>query len=127
MYRDIVVGGLWYNSVEVALIFIIGGVHLFGGEVWAPVLWLAVAAAAIWTLLASTNDAEEEAHELVMYREVLWTDFVMGAVFLIVIAGMVLQYSVWFGTIFLLAAVQNLRYSALAWDWIETNDRDNST
>lgn len=120
----VLMNGIGYNIVEVTLIAIIGGVHLMGGEVWSWFLWLAFAAAAFWTLLASTNDAQDDAHELVMYREVFITDFLLGAFFLLMLSTMTMQYGLQFGAIFFVAAIQNLRYSAMAYDWLQ-NEEDN--
>jgi hypothetical protein len=117
--KDILTRGAMYNAIEVTLIALIGGTQLMGGEPWAPFLWLAFGAAALWTLMASTNDAEEEAHELVMYREVIYTDFLIGAFLLLTLSTMTMQYGLAYGAIFFVAAIQNLRYSALAYKWIE--------
>lgn len=114
-----------YNIIEVTLIAIIGTVHFMGGEVYSWFLWLAFAAAAIWTVLASTNDAAEEAKELVMFREVFITDFLIGAFLLLALSTMTMQYGIQFGAIFFLAAIQNLRYTAMAYKWIAQGDRSN--
>ena len=116
----IIIGrGLMYNAIEVTLIALIGGVQLVGGEPWGVLLWLSFGAAALWTLLASTNDAESKARELVLYREIYYTDFLIGAFLLLGLSGMTMQYGLTYGTIFFVAAIQNLRYSALAYKWIE--------
>ena len=120
----VLMNGIGYNIVEVTLIAIIGGVHLMGGEVWSWFLWLAFAAAALWTLLASTNDAQDDAHELVLYREVFITDFLLGAFFLLMLSTMTMQYGLQFGAIFFVAAIQNLRYSAMAYDWLQNEEDD---
>jgi len=126
--RDKIIGvlqqGVFYNIIEVVLVVIIGFTHMLGGEVWAPILWLAFGAAALWTVLASTNDAAEEAKELVLFREVFITDFLMGAFFLLALSTMTMQYGLGYGAIFFVAAIQNLRYSAMAYKWIETEDGD---
>lgn len=114
-----------YNIIEVTLIAIIGVVHFMGGEVYSWFLWLAFAAAAIWTVLASTNDAAEEAKELVLFREVFITDFLIGAFLLLALSTMTMQYGIQFGAIFFLAAIQNLRYTAMAYKWIAQEDRSN--
>lgn len=118
--------GLGYNIIEVTLIAIIGVVHWMGDEVYSWFLWLAFAAAALWTVLASTRDAQDEARELVLHREVFITDFLMGAFFLLALSTMTMQYGLQYGTIFFVAAIQNLRYSALAYDWLQIKE-DNDT
>lgn len=123
----VLMNGIGYNIVEVTLIAIIGGVHLMGGEVWSLLLWLAFGAAAIWTLLASTNDAQDEAHELVMFREIFITDFLLGALFLLILSTMTMQYGLQYGAIFFVAAIQNLRYSAMAYDWLQDKEDDDDS
>ena len=114
-----------YNIIEVTLIAIIGVVHLMGGEVYSWFLWLSFAAAAFWTVLASTNDAADDAKELVLFREIFITDFLIGAFLLLGLSTMTMQYGLQFGAIFFLAAIQNLRYSAMAYKWIAQEDRSN--
>ena len=127
---DMVVGvlqqGAMYNAIELTLIAIVGMTHALGGEVWAPILWVAFVAAAIWTVLASTNDAADEAKELVLHREVFITDFLIGAFLLLGLSTMTMQYGIGFGAIFFLAAIQNLRYSAMAYRWIAEEHHDDS-
>lgn len=124
--KRILISGAIYNAIEVILVVIVGGVHLFGGEVWAPVLWLMFAAAAVWVLLSSTADAEEEARDMILFRDIFYTDFLIGAFLLLMLSTMTMQYGLGYGAIFFVAAIQNLRYSALAYDWIETQDYDDS-
>jgi len=124
MIKYSVINGATYNAIEVTLIAIIGGVHLMGEEVYSWFLWLALAAAAVWTVLASTHDAQDEAHELVLEREVYITDFLMGAFFLLMLSTMTMQYGLQFGAIFFVAAIQNLRYSAMAYDWLQREKHD---
>ena len=128
-WKRIFITGLWFNIIEVTLIALVGGVHLFGGEVWAPVLWLAFAAAALWTILANTQDTQDESQELVLHREVFITDYWIGAFLLLMLSGMTVRYGVGYGIIFFVAAIQNLRYSAMAYDWLEEyhddSERDN--
>ena len=127
MLTSAVTNGILYNAVEVALIVAFGGVLLMGNEIWAPVLWAAFSAAALWTVLASTDDAQDEAHALVLQRDVFITDFMFGAFYLCVLGVMTVDYGLHFGAIFLLAAIQNLRYTALAYDWLlEEKNRDRS-
>ena len=114
-----------YNIIEVTLIAIIGVVHLMGGEVYSWFLWLSFAAAAFWTVLASMNDAADDAKELVLFREIFITDFLIGAFLLLGLSTMTMQYGLQFGAIFFLAAIQNLRYSAMAYKWIAQEDRSN--
>ena len=116
-----------YNAVEVTLIAIVGLVHLAGGVVWAPVLWVAFAAAAIWTVLASTKDAQEDAKEYVLFREIFYTDFLIGAALLFSLGVMTAQYGLQYSAIFVLAAVQNLRYSALAYSWTNKDYLDDDS
>jgi hypothetical protein len=115
--------GALYNAIEVTLIAIIGTVHFFGGEMWTPVLWLMFAASAVWTLLASTHDAQDEAKLLIESEVIYVTDFIAGAILMVALAGMVVQYGLGYGVILLVAAVQNLRYSAMAYDWKVNYDR----
>lgn len=126
--KDMVLGALQqaalYNFIEVALVVIVGFVHFIGLTLWTPFLWLMFGAAALWTVLASTKEAQEDAEELVMYREVFITDFLVGAVLLLVLSSMTVQYGLQYGTIFLVAAIQNLRYSALAYNWLREEDDD---
>jgi hypothetical protein len=126
--KDMVVGalinGMWYNVVEVTLIALIAGTHLMGGEVNSWILWLAFGAAALWTVLASTHDAQDDVKELVMHREVFITDFLMGAFLLLGLSTMTMQYGLQYGAIFFVAAIQNLRYSAMAYDWLQEERRD---
>lgn len=128
--KDMIFGalmnGLRYNIIEVTLIALVGITHLLGGTVPAIILWLSFAAAALWTVLASTHDAQDEAKELVMYREVFITDFLMGAFFLLMLSTMTMQYGIQYGAIFFVAAIQNLRYSALAYDWLQEDGHDKS-
>ena len=128
--KDMLIGvlqqGAEYNIIELTLIALIGTTHIFGGEVWAPILWLAFAAAAVWTVLASTYDAADEAKELVLHREVFITDFLIGAFLLLGLSTMTMQYGIQFGAIFFLAAIQNLRYSAMAYKWIAEENHDDS-
>jgi hypothetical protein len=124
MIKHALINGVYYNAIEVTLIAIIGVVHLMGGEVYSWFLWLAFLAAALWTLLACTGDAEEEAEQLVLFREVFITDFLMGAFFLLVLSTMTMQYGLQYGSIFFIAAIQNLRYSAMAYDWIKEEHDD---
>ena len=123
MIKHALLNGIVYNGIEVTLIAIIGAVHLMGGEVYPWFLWLAFAAAALWTVLASTHDAQDEARELVVYREVFVTDFLMGAFLLLVLSTLTMQYGLQYGSIFFIAAIQNLRYSAMAYDWIREEDK----
>lgn len=131
--KDMVVGvlqqGAIYNLIELTLVALVGAVHLWGGEVYSLFLWLAFAAAALWTVLASTHDAADEARELVLHREVFITDFLIGAFLLLALSIMTVQYGLQFGAIFFVAAIQNLRYSAMAYDWLkeERDDRNNVT
>ena len=124
MIKYALFNGVTYNAIEVTLIAIIGSVHLMGGEVYSWFLWLVFAAAALWTVLASTHDAQDEARDLVLEREVFITDFVIGALFLLALSTMTMQYGLQFGAIFFVAAIQNLRYSAMAYDWLEEEDHD---
>ena len=123
--------GLIYNFVEGILVVLVGVIHLAGKEVAAPILWVAFAAAALWTVLASTQDAQDQAHEMVLDRDVFITDFIMGAALLLLLGSQTLVYGLQYGAIFLLASVQNLRYTALAYRWLreekidEQNKRDN--
>jgi len=123
-FKHLLMRAVGYNIIEVILIAIVGLTHILGGEVWAPVLWVSFAAAAIWTILASTNDAADEAKELVLFRDILITDFLAGAFFLLALSTMTMQYGLQYGAIFFVAAIQNLRYSAMAYKWIETEDGD---
>ena len=120
----VLMNGIGYNIVEVTLIAIIGGVHLMGGEVYPWFLWLAFIAAALWTILASTKDAQEEAQDLTLEREVFVTDFLIGAFALLALSTITMRYGVQFGAIFFVAAIQNLRYSALSYDWLQEERRD---
>jgi hypothetical protein len=110
--------GVAYNPVEVFLIVAFGIAIFRGVEIWPFALWLSFAAAALWTLLASTQEAQSEAHLMVLEREAYMTDFVFGAVFLLTLAGMTVDYGLQFGIMFVLAAIQNLRYAALSFDWL---------
>jgi len=121
-----VMHGIGYNIVEVTLIAIIRVVHFMGNEVYPWFLWLMFAAAALWTVLASTRDAQDDAQEMVMERDVYVSDFALGAFFALVLCVMTLPYGLAFGSIFFVAAIQNLRYSALAYDWITEEYDDNS-
>ena len=96
---------------------------------WSPILWVSFAAAAVWTVLASTRDAQEEAQELVLFREVFYTDFLIGAFLLLMLSTMTMQYGLQYGAIFFVADIQNLRYSAMAYDWLSQEDKrhDDST
>lgn len=111
--------GVGYNIVEVAVIAIISVVHFIGGELHAWFLWMIFLAAAIWTVLASSRDAQEEAQELTRLREVFIFDFILGALFMGILSAMTTRYGMGYGVIFFLAAVQNLRYSGLVYDWLQ--------
>lgn len=115
--------GAVYNGIEVTLIAIVGTVHFFGGEVWALVLWLMFGAAALWTVLASTDDAQEEAKDLVERGVIYITDFIGGAFLMLALSAMTVRYGVGYGLIFIVAAIQNLRYSAMAYKWKQNYDR----
>ena len=122
-WMEAVLHGALYNGIEVTLIALIGIIHLVGWEVWAPVLWLSFAAAALWTILASTRDAQEEAQDLVEGEAIYITDFIGGALLMLVLSALTVRYGVGYGIIFVVAAIQNLRYSAMAYDWKENYDR----
>lgn len=124
MIKYSIINGVTYNAIEVTLIAIVGGVHLMGGEVYSWFLWLAFAAAALWTVLASTHDAQDEAQGMVLEREIFISDFLLGAFFLLILSTMTMQYGLGYGVIFFVAAIQNLRYSAMAYDWLQEERRN---
>lgn len=115
----VLMNGVRFNIIELTLIAIIGIVHFNDGLVTSLFLWFAFAAAAVWTVLASTRDAQDEAYELVMSREVNITDFSIGVVLLLLLSYMTSRYGLQFSAIFFVAAIQNLRYSVLAYDWLQ--------
>jgi hypothetical protein len=110
--------GVRYNIIEVGLLVMFTSAYLIDAILWPAVLWLAFSAAALWTLLASTRDAQMLAEEDVTDGLVMVTDFFIGAVLLLAIACVVLPYGILYGVIFVLAAIQNLRYTALAYEWM---------
>lgn len=117
---------LVYNCIEVALLVSIAVLHIQGLVVWAPVLWLSFTAAALWTVLASTNECQEESCRLVLDREVYITDYMVAVLLLGVLGYQTIDYGLQYSAIFVLASLQNLRYTVLAYGWLVEEAKEKS-
>ncbi len=109
--------GIRYNYIEAVLVVTFAIMELMGA-IWMPLLWLAFAAACVWVVLASTEDAQDEAHQLIMSNEVYISDFIVGAVLMMLLASLTVSYGLQFGVIFFVAVIQNLRYTVLSTHWL---------
>lgn len=115
--------GIAYNAIEAALIVLFSLMLLIKGALWMPVVWAAFAAAAVWVVITSSSDSQYEARRLVLHGELYISDFIAGAVFMLVLASLTVHAGIQFGIIFLVAAIQNIRYTALSIEWaVEKRD-----
>lgn len=110
--------GLQYSFVEVVFLATFAW-GLFGGGGISPfMLWASFVLAAMWILITNGDDAFEDAKGYVLDRYVFVSDFVVSAVLLSLCAALVWSYSWWFSIMLLLAAAQNLRYTAYSVGWL---------
>lgn len=118
MFLAIVQRALVYNIVEVLFIsgLVIG--YSNGGVIYPVVLWIGFGIAALWTLLASLNEAQIYAKQMVHDRELYISDTLTGAFLLVVLAILTRSESWHFPVMFLLAAGQHLRYTYLSLNWL---------
>ena len=135
MFREVLLRGISYNFIEAALIVILALSEAIWGVAWLPLLWTATGAAALWVLASSTKEAQDHAEDLILDGDIYLTDWMIGSVLMFCLSLMTLKYGLQFAAIFLVATVQNLRYTALSYHWLceeqerarrkEGSDRDN--
>lgn len=113
MFLGVMQGGISYNFVEFGFILLFVAMELILGAIWMPALWFAAALTVVWILLSSTRDAEDEAERLLLDHEIFVSDFMIGALFMLVLSVLASAYGLSFGIVFFVAAIQNLRYTAL--------------
>ena len=118
MFREVVIRGALYHFIEVGLILFIAASQFIWGAVWLPVLWAGAIAASLWVLMASTGAAQDEAQTMVLDGDIYVTDWLMGAFFMCLLSVMASPYGLHLSALFFVAAVQNLRYTALSFDWL---------
>ena len=124
IFLAVVQRALTYNIVEVLFLagLVIG--YSNGGVIYPVVLWIGFGFAALWTLLASLNEAQVYAKQMVHDRELYLSDTLTGAFLLVVLAIMTRSELWYFPAMFLLAAGQHLRYTYLSMNWLLAERRE---
>ena len=107
-----------YNSVEVLWAIALSITYYSGAEVWPLVLWSGFILSASHVLSTSMAYTQEFAKELVLGRQLFFVDFLSGSVIHCVLAWIVRHEDWQFSVMFLLAAVQHLRYTCLSFKWL---------
>jgi len=115
-----------YNAVEIAFLAAYLWSVYFYPQGTVFVLWFGLASSALWTLTMSTDDAYDYARELVMKQKSMYAaDFLSGAAVLAVLA-VIVRHEPWqFPAMFVVAALQHLRYTNIVLNWKkDEQDRD---
>ncbi len=112
--------GLHFCVVELVFLgmFILGmitGDHIIA----ASILWASFIVSAVWVLITSSRASLADAKLYVLDGCLLVSDFLISSILLLVGAALVWSYDWWFPTMLLLAAFQNVRYTALASNWLK--------
>lgn len=108
---------LQYSIFEVCYLFLVM-IDAWDGTVSDVTLAIGAVMAIVWTIASSSSDAQEEAKEMVLHRELFVTDFWMSAFILTLIAILIRHAEWYYIAIIALAIGQNLRYSWLSIQWI---------
>lgn len=115
--------GVAYNAIEATLVVVFSLMLLIKGALWMPLVWVAFAAAAVWAVITSSKDSQHEARRAVLDGDIYISDFMAGAVLMLVLSFLTVHAGIQFGIIFLMAAIQNIRYTALSIEWaVEKRD-----
>ena len=117
---------LKYSIFEVAFLILVI-VDGWGGDSLSPFTVYGVSAIAVlWLIASNYREALDEAREMVLFRELFQSDFLMSAFILTLIALMFYMRDVelYLVAIVLLAAGQNLRYTWLVNRWIAEYNYD---
>ena len=122
-WMNVIRDGLQYSIFECVFLLLIL-FDLRDGDITMWLLLPAAMLAVMWMVATNTADAFEEAKEMVLHRELFMSDFIISAIVLTLIAYVVRHEEWYYSTLFVLAAVQNLRYSLHARRWIMETIRD---
>lgn len=110
--------GIQYNFVEFGFLVTFVAMEIILGGIFVPLLYVAGGLSVLWVLLSSTWDAEDECRLQLLEENIFVTDFAIGAAFNLALAVLTVTYGLSFGIVFLVAAIQNVRYTILSIDFL---------
>ncbi len=109
MFLETLKRSIQYNTVELTFLAI------FLYETWVVGLWLGFIATVLWVLVTSMKEAEMELFQGLKARELYLTDFLSAVLVFLALAWVVRHESFQFPIMYLLAAVQHMRYTVLSY------------
>jgi len=125
MALEVILYSINYNAIELA--FVVGfSVGLYLGEIWPWLLWLGFVATVVWVLISSLKESEAELYKGLKAGEIYVTDFISGAVVYLVLMVLVIHEAFQFWVMYLVAAVQYMRYTVLAYKRLQEERRRES-
>jgi len=110
MFIETLKRSLQYNVVE------IGFLVIFLYHIWVPMLWLGFVATVLWVLVTSIKEAEMELFQGLKARELYMTDFMSSVLVFLALAWVVRHESYQFPIMYVVAAIQHMRYTVLSYN-----------
>jgi len=102
-----------YSPVELGMLVVYAGGYFFYGGLHSLILWVGFAMCVLWVIMTATHDAEYHAKEMVKSHMIEPMDTGLAVVLLCTLAFLVRHEDWRFPVLFVVAALQNLRYTYL--------------
>ena len=115
MFVETLKRSLQYNMVEITLLFLFIGDQLIRDTISVTMLWIGFVGTVLWVLITSMKEAEMELFQGLKRRELYLTDFLSAFLVFLALAWVVRHEGFQFWLMYLVAAAQHLRYTALSY------------